>query len=462
MTPFLISEHDALDQQWFDKLSTLAGVTTEIYLTLGPSPIALAEAREDFYASNFSMNPNLRPQAVDEEAVKKHCEQLFQLKQAIVDQESKEPVRLLYSDRIDELIANNRMLLAAAHNDKEAFTKENIFIYGTPKKEIFAAVCDWLHVQALGYQNDKRTSLAEASQKALSLLPQMGGNQQLLMPNPEVFQRVRNEHFAPDGYFEQLFAGIPLPIEPFITPDIGDPIVRQALKNISADYAIEDSIDTFWGVLYTPPIIRRPHNYRLSREDFIGILAHEVGSHLLERINGRRQPIRLLSQGLARYEASNEGRALLREQIVYESHEEAVAQPFWQNIVLRHFAISYALGLDQQKPRTFTEVFAMVSAIETFWQRIHLPENISLADEQARDKAWQLSIRVLNGTDGTGCAFHKDIVYLEGNLNWWKAVSQNPTCIFYGDYGKFALMNQEQIRLLQELKVLPDDFPKLA
>ena len=47
-----------------------------------------------------------------------------------------------------------------------------------------------------------------------------------------------------------------------------------------------------------------------------GLLAHEVGTHILTYLNGSLQPLKLLSAGLAGYEESQEGLALIAEAAV--------------------------------------------------------------------------------------------------------------------------------------------------
>ena len=56
-------------------------------------------------------------------------------------------------------------------------------------------------------------------------------------------------------------------------------------------------------------LVRRPVDFRIGAQPYLGIVAHEVGSHLLEAENGRRSPLRLLASGLRAYEHGNEGRA---------------------------------------------------------------------------------------------------------------------------------------------------------
>jgi len=65
-------------------------------------------------------------------------------------------------------------------------------------------------------------------------------------------------------------------------------------------------------------------------------------------------------------------------------------------------------------------------------------------------------VRALKGTRGTGGAYMKDIVYLEGNIRCWQIAATHPERILYGDIGKFDITNERHIRALQQLHILPE------
>ncbi|MBI4570051.1 MAG: DUF1704 domain-containing protein [Planctomycetes bacterium] len=55
---------------------------------------------------------------------------------------------------------------------------------------------------------------------------------------------------------------------------------------------------------------------RISPENAAGVIQHEIGTHSLTYFNGREQPLRLLSVGLANYDETQEGLAVLAEHLV--------------------------------------------------------------------------------------------------------------------------------------------------
>lgn len=190
---------------------------------------------------------------------------------------------------------------------------------------------------------------------------------------------------------------------------------------------------------------------------FVGLgLGHEIGSHLLEVTNGERGPLGLASIGLDRYELGNEGRAVIREQVVYENFDEFSKLVRWRDILRRHVAISYASGVGEDAPHEASEVYTFMNAIDQMYQLKELKPGAEPREayEKADSKTTALLTRVLKGTDGKGGAYLKDKVYLEGNIACW---NQSPSAINNGDLGKFDITNPRHITLLQKLGLLPNN-----
>lgn len=55
------------------------------------------------------------------------------------------------------------------------------------------------------------------------------------------------------------------------------------------------------------------HDYRTSRHQVKPLIAHEIGTHVVTRYNGRRQPLHTLAGGLCDYDVLQEGLAVLGE-----------------------------------------------------------------------------------------------------------------------------------------------------
>jgi uncharacterized protein (TIGR02421 family) len=86
---------------------------------------------------------------------------------------------------------------------------------------------------------------------------------------------------------------------------------RRGYPDFQARVSLRD--DMYWGMLVSRGelLIGRQTKVPASRVD--ALLQHEVGTHLLTYFNGRAQPFRQLSSGLAGYDGLQEGLAVLAE-----------------------------------------------------------------------------------------------------------------------------------------------------
>lgn len=456
MYKLIVPSKAALDQKWFDELKKIVSQGKEVFLLLEPTPSVLRERRKQFEASNYSIDLDLRPTSVDTVVLEDQNKALRQLRETIGTQEANRYIRDAYAARIDEFIFGNSMVLATARGDHDEFLRTNAVLYGTPQPELVAAAIAWIRedTQTSDVANSKK--LAGFRDAVLDALPAIsGGDWRRIMPSEEVFHTVRRAHFAPGGYRDQLLGSLRLSDRQFIDQKTGDTICRQVIANIGADYTVADSQDGIWGVLNSSKKIIRPPAYRLDPDEFFGIICHEIGSHLLESANGARQPLRLLSMGLAHFESGNEGRAFLREQIVYETEAEFTRQSSWEYILLLYLGVCLASGSYGRK-YGFAELYDVLFTLHCFWRERRYP-GMSTNEAIARDEAWNLAVRVMKGTPGIsdmpGC-YMKDIVYLEGNVACWGVAAQDPEMILRGDIGKFDIANPEHMRILRGLGII--------
>lgn len=410
-----------LDDTWISQLPQAAGIAPAPYLVLGPTGSELKDLFDTFMNSGYQGNPSLSPnkQRLADSHISDSRRDLQTLRTRIADQETNIDVRNAYLARIDELLASLALIEAASQGDMTTFTELNTQIYGKPNAAI--------------YQAAKRT-LQDGSTE--------------LAPDKATYETVWKLHNGSNGFFQQLFDGVDVPTGS-IDQYTGDELLRALLRSLHADgYTITDAPDPYWGLDHTTKQLIRPKWYNLSREDFLGVVGHEIGSHLMERLQGDKQPLRLLGLGLAGYEQYNEGRALVREQVAYPTWAAFASSDRWHETLCRHVAIGLAAGLDGS-PKSFAEVYAAVYAINK--KRALLQGK---SEYEASRQTWALVTRCLNGTDGQGGAYYKDIVYLEGNIHCWALAKENPGIILQDDLGKYNRTDKYQVALLTRLGIL--------
>lgn len=447
----LCKQHPPRDSTWFAELAPLAD---ELYITLGIPHQQLSELRHRFEQAMFV--PDLRPLHLDSAVYQQRNKVLAALAARISREESDAAVLAAYKLKIEELTVQNQLVLAAIAGDADALAQANRWLYGSPDARLVGAVCDWLRQLAIKSYPSSVPHLSQAAAAVLEHVPDFGGSQQAIVPNSHVFKQVREAHFRPGGYMEQLFGTAQLPDN--LTPLTGDPVTSAAIVSVGSSYRLQASTDHLWGVIHAQKAVVRPEGYSLDRAEFLGIVAHEVGSHLLERENGLRQPLRLLSTGLDRYEASNEGRAFLREQIMFQSPYDMLGQKSWEHVVLLYLSAAIGTGIANM-PNNFVDMYKLMLVVCTFLENLHAPDNPVMAGQLARESAWNISTRAAKGTDGNGGAFAKGLVYLAGNTAAWEMAAEiGPGAIFYGDSGKFDITRHDHRQILEQCGINLGDY----
>lgn len=409
-------------------------------------------------------NASLLTKHLDKEELAARLESLQQWKRELLDRDDIEPdVKQAYRWRINEDIARVHMLEASSNGDMRNFRRYNEFIYGKVDEDIYRGALDWVAHDAELLLADSNTSemAHEAAQNVLDMLEGKRGYREILVPDEETFRAVRDNHMRPKGYYALLLADVEIPEGGKINNEVGDPILKTVLReNLKSDYDVVDANGASWSVAHSRGAVERPVNYNLPWQRFIGLpLGHEIGSHLLEKENGKRGPLGLAAAGLDRTEAGNEGRATIREQVVYDTFDEFGKLVRWRDMLRRDIAIGYAEGVGEDGLKSSSETYAFMNTIDTMYQAKLKPNDpVEAIQEKAQDKTDTLLLRILKGTDGEGGAGLKDKVYTEGHVGGWlTAALHGAERISEGDLGKFDINNPRHIVLLQAYGLLPDN-----
>lgn len=436
-----------LDSTWYERYIAISRTVGETYELLEPTPELLAARYTDFVQSDYSLNPDLTTDKPQRESLSQARAQALQLQADIQHSESRSLIRESYLPAIDALLDNISLIIAGATGDTRTYRSTCERLYGQPNHDIFAAACAWIRADALATSVDGSSHLATLRHNVLAALPSVDADYSVLIPSEQVFADVRQHHTE---YYRQLFGLKGFPVEPYIDEATGNEICRRVLTNIGSDYVLAPSDNNLWAILPSRKRVVYPSGYRLDRDEFVGIVCHEIGSHVLEAVNGASSPLLLLGAGLAGYERGNEGRAFLREQIVYDHERTFLRQFSWEYIILLHVATSLAAGA-YHHPHSFSELYHTLYHLYYFWRERRMPHATN-NEAFTRDEAWYLAVRILKGTPGNGsAAYLKDSVYLEGNVRCWQLAAEDPSSILLGDQGKFDPTNPSHRALVLSL-----------
>jgi uncharacterized protein (TIGR02421 family) len=155
---------------------------------------------------------------------------------------------------------------------------------------------------------------------------------------------------------------------------------RSELPTLTSRVELRDDIASVM-VAHGDLLIPRSSHYRLSRVQ--GLLAHEVGTHIVTFFNGREQPLKLLAAGLAGADELQEGLAVLAEALTGELTEGRLRLLAGRVVAVHRLT----QGAD------FVEVFRELSRQHGFSART----------------SFDIALRVFRGG-----GFTKDAIYLRG------------------------------------------------
>ncbi|MCH8049483.1 DUF1704 domain-containing protein [Patescibacteria group bacterium] len=196
------------------------------------------------------------------------------------------------------------------------------------------------------------------------------------------------------------------------------------------------------------PVIRVPKDLKITKARAARLLTHEIEVHVLRTDNGDKSPLHLLSRGLDRYLATDEGLAVyFQQQLTKDEHRHAPG--FWD---------AWTTALTQEGD--FKDTFIKISQART-----ELAAKLNDPDPAAkgRDAAWRLSIRAYRGITDTsqpGVGFLRDHIYRSGNRLINEAVSKQGLdvlpVLFCGNIGLHHL------DAINKLNIPPGRTPELV
>jgi hypothetical protein len=363
---------------------------------------------------------------------------LLQLKKDILMQEQNSILKQIYQWRINEKIAEVRMLKAAHSGDDKRFVRYSKFIYGQPEKEIYEYTISQVKEIIDKKIFDADTDISAAAKRL----------------NAELFEALLNN-------------------ETTITRQNLDLPKERVSRNerIYSSEEIKDAFDEYlkkfelegWKIIVDKEgkfssinvsqqkrTVNIPEARKLDHSSLLALIEHELGTHVARREKGERSKLKLLGLGLDRYLKGEEGTATYAEQKIRGLENFAGFG--------LHLAASLALGLDGKK-RDFRKVFEILKDV----QFIGSKKEKSSALASAQNEAWNICIRIFRGTSckTLGACFTKDIVYREGNIGVWSVVKTDPAEERRFSVGKYDPANSRHLYILNQIGINDSDLENL-
>ncbi len=360
----------------------------------------------------------LKYQPVDIRKWQKKINRLKTLKKIIKKEEENKIIRELYSLKIDETIAQCKLIILCRVtknkvNSKkiEEFNNWQKILYPKPNenkfwwtlkqiRKLYTALCkdnnqkpdrnflDQLPQKNFKIYNDEKISdkkILNAKKYVLSDLPTKKINSGKLLNAKEI-----------QKYFREYLTILRL-----------------------TDWQVKiDSTSLSISVDQEKKVIRVPENRKRSEQKIYKLLFHEIGIHVLRKINGEKQRLRLLSSGLNNYKIGEEGLAVFGENYFFNENS------YDYHSLMAYISIGLCLGFDGQK-RNFQEVYYLLQKIYFAFNKIKNKKN---PEEISKKETMIKCIRTFRGTPGDipGLCLWNDNIYFEGQRKIINLINKNP------------------------------------
>ena len=465
----LRTDLDAIDAFWYEKLKAIEGGESQITMYTGSKERSMNE-RKKFLGGEVS-NPTFDYPNIQIEALDQAENQLLQLKNELLSNEQNEVIQKVYLWKINERIGSVRMikvtkeieLLVAQdsnpddpvlQNKLRRFQRYTEYLHGKPSVDVFAYSVNSLRGPVIESQDTIDPLYKTVAQEFLDLVPEWKQSyQQPEQLTDEILDHARGVTRSQVGHI----INIDNPKDVYDPEDIKS-IFENSLHKMGAVgwTVVLHPVQRFMSINQTKKEVRIPaHTSQgYTHERLQALIAHELGTHVQRRLNGERSKLALLSTGLDRYSAGEEGVATVREQSISGDF----STDRWLE---RHLAIGMTVGLDGVK-RDFREIF------EIMWRYYYLDLRRNGRDHTealsiARNKSYDRCVRTFRGTGGgsKGYCYTKDIDYAEGNIGVWSLIGKKPDEMMKFSLGKYDPTNERHLWVLSQLGITDDDLAEL-
>ncbi|MDD2766877.1 MAG: DUF1704 domain-containing protein [Candidatus Moranbacteria bacterium] len=441
-------KEEALDTQWYSQFEKIGSFQAYEYFD---GDKQTREREKQTFLAGEKENPELDYPLLNLENIASREGDLLRLKELILNEEENEVVKQVYWWKLNEKIAENRLLKAAATGDQRKFKRYSEFIYGKPSPEIFAYSLGRVR-QIMKKADESENEEIRVLGSEFASLFSIKDAFSVTIPSREVQAVARESTLESVGDLVN------------INVDSDQEFSAEEIK-VLFEGALQELSSEGWIVVINPnksgisvnqekKSVEIPENKKLSLRALKGLIAHEIGTHAARRIRGERTKLKMLGLGFDRYEAGEEGITGLREQVL-----EGEVKDF--SGFDGHFAISLATGVDGH-PRDFRQTFEILKKYYHLQNMLKgMPREES--EKKAETSAWGRCVRTFRGTNSQtpGICFTKDIIYREGNIAIWESVAKNTPEMSRWDVGKYDPSNPRHIWILDQLNITDEQLQSL-
>lgn len=240
-----------------------------------------------------------------------------------------------------------------------------------------------------------------------SMVP-MGEKIERFVPSPETVKRLQG---ALEALYGNLFEQIPTNQDTFNAEDIRaifDGILRSQFGAAAASWGVELAEINSINVSPTEKLIRIPcERSPISRNQLKGLVAHEIGVHMMRALSGADTDVPALETGLPNYYDSEEGTGKVFQQAIEGKFSDSG---------IPYYLVAGLLDVDGKDFRGAFEFMWRLNVLKKAKKEAAITEDMIDAQKQA---AYKTVMRIARGSDG-GVAWTKDLAYYNGSMNAWQ------------------------------------------
>lgn len=430
----------ARDSRWYQRLARLGAFEPHQYFT--SSAANQNHQKADFFSGKIK-NPRPDYPQLKLGAFVQRERKLQDLAAAIAGQEKDPVIRQTYAARLAEKIAEAKLLQAAAKGEVHQFMAQCRVVYGEPSREVLDVVLDFFWQLA----RSSRTPAAYA-RPVISHLEKFGRAK----PGAALTR------LAPAGQWligavvqkkrDRLLKGCQFDYQHQYSPAAVRKIFQQVLRTIRATgwQARTSATLSRFSVNHQDRTILIPARRATAGRYLEELIIHEIGVHVLRRVNGERTPLKLLGLGLDHYAVGEEGWAELSHQVLLRTVGDIKSQGYFLGAAL-------AGGLDGT-PRDFRQTYEALRPFVRLWLT-RAEASREKIEQRAPDIAYHICQSIFRGTDcrTPGVFFTKDIIYATGLCRLWSVITERPQEISRLDCGKYDPANANHRAVLDQLSI---------
>lgn len=428
------SGKESFDDRWYDRFLEAGNFSDIDYF--GGRKDSRDRQKELFILGKLE-NPELDYPDLESFNFAEKEEKLLKLKEDIKSGETNDIVRRVYIWKINEKLAELRMMKCARDGKDARFLRYSRFIYGEPSREIYEYTISQVRdiINRKMYSRDQ--DISDAAKRI----------------NAEIFQELMEIETEIEIPRTKKGAGVERDII-YNSEDIKLAFESALIEMKTSGWRVivqSDGYGSAISVSQENKTVNIPEGRYLKGQELEALVAHEIKTHVARREKGERSRLKILGLGLDRFLKGEEGVATFRQQEVEGMKNFAGFE--------KHFAIALACGADGKK-RNFREVFETLKNLYTVLSAKKSPEERL---NYAKDKSWKDCVRIFRGTTckTPGACFTKDIVYREGNIGIWNLVNEGSEEVRRFSVGKYDPNNPRHIWVLDQLGITEEDLREL-